>query len=887
MLALKTASELKWGELQYIENPNTAKNTIERNHNKKIGGDPIINAKLYNLPKAISSKVSPYDEIHRKLENGSVFLVNMGTINPVLKNLKISDQKTTQCDIVHGQSETFKNAADAMLKLVPVPQVSGVVRQEPTKGKAEKQEENKKEREKHVVLLDIDGDENKPLPNKHTLTLYIENTTKSVRASRKILDVVKDQFSSVFLLDPGEKISVYAIADHMHEVREDLKKNKNIKESDAKGLIKPLTEDSQETRQHDGALIHKFKYQIQKMEVVDVIHVTGKNELIVLNEAQSKELEQAEKEVQEAMKPLRDALLAAPQALSDSDQKAEDSEGQVTSEVQKAKDQSLENAKELELFDKSISKPTELTEIKRLGGQKRTWVRSDKVKNHWRRYKMGSQDRERNKGWYEDKKVDGKKLKEAIASELEVKFKTDIFKYESDKNNILNQLHTEYSASLKESNPNLKDKVGFDASRSAQFMRFASMAGAAAEVNLSKGKVAIQAQAEASFDLAKGELKAEQVFPVNSRSKIIVPYDVKIDGKVEKREVDLGHLQGKLETTLSGAAGASVLLAANVEVDCSSGVPALKGKHVGADGKAKAFAGIRAGCELKGTLSWMDVLSQQAKWKQLCLIGKKVEGAAGIGAEGSFTFGYNDKAGKFLLRVHAGLVIGVGAAGEFMLEVDPKATLTMVHFMYDALREVDYRRIELFDEEGFKGYQNLCLYMIAHNIDQWENVIEQGVDLVEAVKQYIEDIEQDFAKEEDAFNIANNIITSSEQAENSVLLHSPPEVKGILLELLMFDPSGIWDNFSSDDDVKRLAMIAILKSIQGQREYYEVMARIDKNGDASNQLIKKNARRLFEALNLGVDQQEKFEKRIFSKVAPVKAPVQLDPTGACKACGIA
>jgi len=285
--------------------------------------------------------------------------------------------------------------------------------------------------------------------------------------------------------------------------------------------------------------------------------------------------------------------------------------------------------------------------------------------------------------------------------------------------------------------------------------------------------------------------------------------------------------------------------------------------------------------------SWTDVLSQQVKWQQLCLIGKKVEGAAGIGAEGSFTFGYNDKAGKFLLRVHAGLVIGVGAAGEFMLEVDPKATLTMVHFMYEALREVDYRRIDLFDEEGFKGYQNLCIYMIANNINQWENVIEQGVDLVEGVKQFFDSIKQDLAKEEEAFNTAKNIIESSKQAEKSVLLHSPPEVKGILLDLLMFDPSGIWDNLSSDDDVKRLAMIAILKTIQGQREYNEVMARIDKSGDASNHLIKKNARRLFEALNLSEDQQEKFEKRIFSKVAPVKAPVQLDPAGACKACGIA
>ena len=422
-------------------------------------------------------------------------------------------------------------------------------------------------------------------------------------------------------------------------------------------------------------------------------------------------------------------------------------------------------------------------------------------------------------------------------------------------------------------------------------MRFASVAGAAAEYNLKEGKVAIQAQGAASFDLAKGELKSEQVFPVNSRSKIIIPYTVKVDGKSEEREVDLGHLQAKLEATLSGSAGASVLLAANVAVDCSDGLPKIKGKHVGAGGKAEAFAGIRGGCEVKGALSWIDVLTKEAKWKQLCAIGKKVEGALGIGGEASFTFGYDSNRGKFLLRAHAGLVIGVGAAGSFELEVDPAATLTMVHFMYDALRGVDFRNIELFDEKGFKGYQNLCLFMITKNIKEWSDAAEYGVQMFKEIKSYYQDIIEDNEREERAFAIANNIIESSQLADTSALLHSPPEVKGILLDLLLFDPWGIWDNLSSDDDIKRLAIRDICKSIQGEREYYEIMARTNKYGNKPKSNIGKivddNANRLFKALGLGLIQRDQFEQGIKDRVAPVRKPVQLDPVGVCKSCGVA
>ncbi len=884
MLVLKKGSELYWGDLQYIESPLMAKRTVQSNHGTHIGGETVHNAAEHGLPNNRSKAFEPFGAINDKLDSGQVFLINPSTQMPVIASLEIKSDSTAKWKLNNGPNDMFLNSLDAALNRVQVPKQYAVLREEPTGGNAGAQATPKDDHEKHLILLKIDGKENQPLPDKYNITLYVENTSKGGSATRKRSDVIYNQFSAVFRTGKGDALKVYAIPDYMADVREDLKNNKNLSISDSKGWIQSLKEVGKETRQ-DGVIIHTMEYELQKIEVVDVIHVTGTNQLVLVTQAQLKEIEDEEKIIQESMKPLRDELAKDAVALKDSSLKAEDSEGVITSPIQEAKDKIIDNLKEVGVFDKSVSLPTNLTEITRLNGSHRTWVRSDKMKNHWRKYAMGSKDRAMSKGWYQDGKVDGQKLKEAISSEFHVKFKTDFFKYQSDKNHPLNQLHTEFKASFNKSNPGMTEITGFDASAEAQFMRFAAVAGAAAEYDLKAGKVAIQAQAAASFDLAKGELKSEQVYPVNSRSQIIVNYTVNENGKSLKKEINLGHLQAKIEASLSGSVGASLLLAANVAVDCSGGTPKIKGIHTGVGGQAKAFAGIRGGCAVKGALSWTDVLSKNSDWKQLCGIGKKVEGAAGIGAEGSFTFGFDKETGKFLLRAHAGLVIGVGAAGEFLLEVDPAATLTMVHFMYDALRGVDYRKVELFDDKGFKGYRNLCLFMITRNIHQWDKAIEHSKDIIDKVAEYFDAWNSDQEKEKEAFVAAKNIIESSKKGETSALLHSPPEAKGMLLDLLLFDPSGMFE-WPEDDNVKKQAVNAICKTIQGEREYNEIIVRMNSRGNKEIETAKENSERLRKSTGLGLIQWDQFESSMFNRKAPTGAPVKLDPTGACKKCGI-
>jgi hypothetical protein len=238
-----------------------AKTTVERNNGNSVNGEPIHNANNYNLPDAFTRSFDPYSDIHYKLENGHVFLVNTSTTNPLLKNLKISDKQTTQCTIMPGQTLMFKNAVNAMLSYVRVPHITGVVRQEPAQGNADKQPEQKIEREKRVILLDLTGQNDRPLPIKHNITLFVENTTQGSSAVRQLNDVIYNPFSRVFTTEKGDGLKVYAIPDSLLDVKKDLNENKNLSQSESAGLISALEETGQETRA-DGAILHHMKYEV-------------------------------------------------------------------------------------------------------------------------------------------------------------------------------------------------------------------------------------------------------------------------------------------------------------------------------------------------------------------------------------------------------------------------------------------------------------------------------------------------------------------------------------------------------------------------------------------------------------------------------------------------
>ncbi|MCK0105952.1 LysM domain-containing protein [Marinobacter sp. S0848L] len=633
-------------------------------------------------------------------------------------------------------------------------------------------------------------------------------------------------------------------------------------------------------------------------EIVDVVHVTGSDELILLTEEQLSEWLEEEEFVCGPINEFYERL----DELNDGDEVSElsptDGEGRLLSEVQEEKERLVEELEARSVLTNDMQSIPPITEIKRLAGNRHvTFVRSDKMKNHQRRYSIAARDRARSDGWLTENGVDPAKLRDAIRSELNIKFNAKL--WEPDQNGALmttlNKFYDEASWSIwgdAEARQKAIDETGFDASAEAQFMRFAAGGSASGEFDPRKGKVHFQAKLEGQFALAQGKVGIEQAFPVNNRSEIHIPYRVGgWDG--ERRTASLGHFQAAIMASLSGFAGASALVAGNVHVSTTDGLPTIKGIAARQNGqKAEieggVFAGIRGGCEVSGELRWRDVLTEAREWDKLCSIGKKVEAAFGAGAEFNIRLHFSETTGKFYCNAHAGLVLGAGAAGSFLLEVETQKIMRMLHFVYNALLDVDFRYLELFDPdtEAFDWYKRMSLFALGRGLTAAAAAHEFATSVVTALAEFVDDVFVGRKRERGGAELAQNVVNDLALKEDAVFLHSPPEVKGTVLDNILYDwwvTPDIW----SSNDIKIQAVSEILASFQSWRDFEETVFRMNPEGVANREDFQENLDRLFEFVGKGETDQRLFIYELRSKVAIAGRPVQMDPFNACRICGIA
>ena len=466
---------------------------------------------------------------------------------------------------------------------------------------------------------------------------------------------------------------------------------------------------------------------------------------------------------------------------------------------------------------------------------------------------MEATDRDARVGWM-DSSLSGKeraeKLYESIKeqSKLKVKLTADLGSCELPDDNPFYQIMNTYADGYNGKpmySGNDENDSHFIASRDAQWMRFAAGASSAAEIDLTSKNINIHGKAEASFTLLSGSCSVKGVWPANNDSEIIVPYTVKENGVPVRKEISLGHFQAEAEIGLSGFAGATAVLSAAVNVDCSSGRPTLRG-HTGKDDpnsaelKGDVFVGVKAGGNMTGRLKWVASLKNNDDWKELCVIGKKVEIAAGLSLSGEFTIRYHQPTGAFILRCHAGLVMGVGASGEFALEFNMNNIMAMFDYIYLALKKADFHKLEFIDGEDFGFY---CLYVIFRILDM---PFSQGIRHAKKGYDYVEDVISNFFTESDserkAEELASKIIADIDLGVvESYFMHAPPEVKGVVLNTLVYDD---WWTFWNDDTKQRAAITKIFGSFQSWRDYYESVCRMTPNGDKSD--YGKNASRLYQ-----------------------------------------
>lgn len=344
--------------------------------------------------------------------------------------------------------------------------------------------------------------------------------------------------------------------------------------------------------------------------------------------------------------------------------------------------------------------------------------------------------------------------------------------------------------------------------------------------------------------------------------------------------------------SLSGFAGASALVAGNVHVSTTDGLPTIKGIAARQNGqKAEieggVFAGVRGGCEVSGELRWRDVLTEVREWDKLCGIGKKVEAAFGAGAEFNIRLHFSETTGKFYCNAHAGLVLGAGAAGSFLLEVETQKILRMLHFVYNALMEVDFRYLELFDQRtsAFDWYQRMSLYALCRGLTAVDAATEFAVTAMDYIRELVNEVFVSRKREREGAELAKNIVKDINSKEFSVFLHSPPEVKGVVLDNILYDwwaTPQAWSN----NDIKVQAVTEIVNSFQGWRDFEETLVRMNPEGVAQREEFDRNFERLFDFIGKTKSDQQLFIRGLKGQVAVAGRPVKMDPFNVCRMCSI-
>lgn len=328
-------------------------------------------------------------------------------------------------------------------------------------------------------------------------------------------------------------------------------------------------------------------------------------------------------------------------------------------------------------------------------------------------------------------------------------------------------------------------------------------------------------------------------------------------------------------------------------MDSSEGIPKLKGiaarkKGQSASADGGVFVGVRAGCEVTGELRWKDVLTSEKKWDTLCKIGKKVEVAAGAAAEFEIRLMFSDQTGKFYFNCHAGLVLGVGPSGSFLLEVETNNIIKMLHFVYNALLDVDFRYLELFDRDSdtFVWYQRLSLFALSKGISSIAAAQAFTSGSIDSLVDYIDRFFIGRQREQQGAELAQNLIEDLKLLENAVFLHSPPEVKGTVLDSILYDwwlTPDMWSN----NDIKTQAVNQILSTFQSWRDFEETVLRMNPEGISRPAEFQENLDRLFEFVGKGKTDQRLFIHLLKNMVAISGNPVRLDPFSVCRTCGIA
>lgn len=480
------------------------------------------------------------------------------------------------------------------------------------------------------------------------------------------------------------------------------------------------------------------------------------------------------------------------------------------------------------------------TEIRRLNGQKRTFVRSSRMRNHWRSYSLDSDDRAQSVFSYDEdgtRRLSRERLAEK-AGKVEAQLKLE-GKWE-DEGSIVELVRgwfNEVDGSLAEppvEEPTPAEPRGIYTDSQAQLMRYYLGASTAAEVNLRNGKIGIKGEVKASLALAEGKagITAHLPHEVGCLWRPVVP-----NTSGGRSQINLGAFRCTVEATLKGFIGASIAGSLKAEMTMSEGKAVVQTLKNGenatgrttndsddqiASASARAFAGVDGSIELKGSAEWDNPdkrTSGDGKWQAFMSLGVEGTGSLGIGAEGEFTVGFENK--RFIIRAKAGLVFGGGLKGKVAFEVDIGVIAEFVAFMYHKLRDANFRYLAWISAEAFMALSNLVANAVAEGVGVAAVYLrDEAVDALDAIGDLAGGVYEAGARRWRSQALASNVKRAD------ATKYATPEAKAILLDQLMISKS--FGAYAEEPEEE--AALVVLSWVQSRREFDEVCEHLGPGG---------------------------------------------------------
>ncbi len=454
-------------------------------------------------------------------------------------------------------------------------------------------------------------------------------------------------------------------------------------------------------------------------------------------------------------------------------------------------------------------------------GKKFTYVRSTKVENHWRAYKLSGADKpqlksfltyDKKNGWKLDEKKLSTSLRDTGQDVLKKLKKLETPKIEKQ----LAEVEAEWSPEFVQAFNGRAHFVSPDEENDmvqygggARVLRAFAGASVALEGNF-KGsldemlegklptvKAALKGKAEGALILAEGQVDLKLLLPHARGLKLLGLPALRHD-KTGDTAVDyypMGFVRLAFEFGANGSVGASVLAEGGVELEFDpGGVQQLKGRGMkrkasdvrarslvvndkknakakaGADLETElsAFAGASAEGSVKGAMQWQQPESKA--FGDFAMIEPKIAGLAGIGGSAAFSIGYSAKDKKFRIVAKLAGCVGLGLSGKIGAEIGVGEIWEFACWFRHQVVAARDQNLAYFMKDAYEAFSAMYTLAILEGKKLASYLGKEVDDLKNQLLRWVRANQEEFAK--------------AVKESTEILLMASANVKGFLLEQL-------------------------------------------------------------------------------------------------------